>query len=130
MDKKTLFENFQNNWMRLLSPFEIEDIEKWIDEDHMPVEVVNEALKETVIYNAKNTRYLSTVLNRWKNNQIDTLEKIEFSRLEFENKRLSKANSNSSNVPNWSNPDYKDPSLREFALQGIGEREDDSDADF
>ncbi|HHC5105039.1 TPA: DnaD domain protein, partial [Streptococcus pyogenes] len=54
MTKKELFENFQKNWMRLLSPFEIEDIDKWIDEDNMPVEVVNEALKETVIYNAPN----------------------------------------------------------------------------
>ncbi len=39
LDKKELFDNFQNNWMRLLSPFEIEDINKWIDEEKMPVEV-------------------------------------------------------------------------------------------
>ncbi|MFI3632777.1 DnaD domain-containing protein [Streptococcus parauberis] len=117
MDKKTLFENFQKNWMRLISPFEIEDIEKWIDEDNMPVEVINEALKETVIYNAKNTRYLNRVLNNWKANGIDTVEKVEISRLEFENKKQGKYQKQTgSNIPSWSNPDYKDPDFLDFAL--------------
>ncbi|HER4184543.1 TPA: DnaD domain protein, partial [Streptococcus pyogenes] len=89
VDKKELFDNFQNNWMRLLSPFEIEDINKWIDEEKMPVEVVNEALKSTILYNAPNLRYLNRVLNNWKRQGIDTVEKVEFARLQFENKKLS-----------------------------------------
>ncbi|HES2884533.1 TPA: DnaD domain protein, partial [Streptococcus pyogenes] len=89
VDKKELFDNFQNNWMRLLSPFEIEDINKWIDEEKMPVEVVNEALKSTILYNAPNLRYLNRVLNNWKRQGIDTVEKVEFARLQFENTKLS-----------------------------------------
>lgn len=117
MDKKTLFENFQKNWMRLISPFEIEDIEKWIDEDNMPVEVINEALKETVIYNAKNTRYLNRVLNNWKANGIDTVEKVEISRLEFENKKQGKPqNTTASNIPAWSNPNYQQPDYDTFKV--------------
>ncbi|MGG8343399.1 DnaD domain-containing protein [Streptococcus uberis] len=117
MDKKTLFENFQKNWMRLISPFEIEDIEKWIDEDNMPVEVINEALKETVIYNAKNTRYLNRVLNNWKANGIDTVEKVEISRLEFENKKQGKPqNTTGSNIPAWSNPNYQQPDYDSFKV--------------
>lgn len=117
MDKKTLFENFQKNWMRLISPFEIEDIEKWIDEDNMPVEVINEALKETVIYNAKNTRYLNRVLNNWKANGIDTVEKVEISRLEFENKKQGKPqNTTVSNIPAWSNPNYQQPDYDSFKV--------------
>lgn len=117
MDKKTLFENFQKNWMRLISPFEIEDIEKWIDEDNMPVEVINEALKETVIYNAKNTRYLNRVLNNWKANGIDTVEKVEISRLEFENKKQGKPqNTTASNIPAWSNLNYQQPDYDSFKV--------------
>ncbi|WP_152652414.1 DnaD domain-containing protein, partial [Streptococcus dysgalactiae] len=67
-----MFDNFQYNWMRLLSPFEIEDINKWIDEEKMPVEVVNEALFSTLLYNAPNLRYLTRVLNNCKRQCFDT----------------------------------------------------------
>ncbi|MGT2769223.1 MULTISPECIES: DnaD domain-containing protein [Streptococcus] len=126
LDKKELFDNFQNNWMRLLSPFEIEDINKWIDEEKMPVEVVNEALKSTILYNAPNLRYLNRVLNNWKRQGIDTVEKVEFARLQFENKKLSQGKGQLSNVPSWSNPDYKEPDLKEFALGSIDGIEDGS----
>lgn len=126
MTKKELFENFQKNWMRLLSPFEIEDIDKWIDEDNMPIEVVNEALKETILYNAPNLRYLNRVLNNWKRQGIDTVEKVEFSRLQFENKKLSQNKNQQFNVPSWSNPDYKEPDLKEFALGSMDGIEDGS----
>ncbi|HER5315455.1 MULTISPECIES: DnaD domain-containing protein [Streptococcus] len=116
MTKKELFENFQKNWMRLLSPFEIEDIDKWIDEDNMPVEVVNEALKETVIYNAPNLRYLNRVLNNWKRQGIDTVEKVEMARMQFENKKLSQGKGQLSNVPVWSNPDYQDPTYDDLKV--------------
>lgn len=129
MDKKILFENFQKNWMRLISPFEIEDIEKWIDEDNMPVEVINEALKETVIYNAKNTRYLNRVLNNWKANGIDTVEKVEIARIAFNTKKQNQKIPQKSNVPDWSNvnnPDYVEETLspeeQEKAKQEMLER--------
>ncbi|MFB1291695.1 DnaD domain-containing protein [Streptococcus pyogenes] len=126
VDKKELFDNFQNNWMRLLSSFEIEDINKWIDEEKMPVEVVNEALKSTILYNAPNLRYLNRVLNNWKRQGIDTVEKVEFARLQFENKKLSQGKGQLSNVPSWSNPDYKEPDLKEFALGSMDGIEDGS----
>ncbi|HEP6402380.1 TPA: DnaD domain protein [Streptococcus pyogenes] len=126
LDKKELFDNFQNNWMRLLSPFEIEDINKWIDEEKMPVEVVNEALKSTILYNAPNLRYLNRVLNNWKRQGIDTVEKVELARMQFENKKLSQGKDQLSNVPSWSNPDYKEPDLKEFALGSMDGIEDGS----
>lgn len=116
LDKKELFDNFQNNWMRLLSPFEIEDINKWIDEEKMPVEVVNEALKSTIIYNAPNLRYLNRVLNNWKRQGIDTVEKVELARMQFENKKLSQNKNQHSNVPSWSNPDYQDPTYDDLKV--------------
>lgn len=116
MTKKELFENFQKNWMRLLSPFEIEDIDKWIDEDNMPIEVVNEALKETVIYNAPNLRYLNRVLNNWKRQGIDTVEKVELARMQFENKKLSQNKNQHSNVPDWSNLNYQDPTYDDLKV--------------
>ncbi|HEW9982653.1 TPA: DnaD domain protein [Streptococcus pyogenes] len=116
VDKKELFDNFQNNWMRLLSPFEIEDINKWIDEEKMPVEVVNEALKSTILYNAPNLIYLNRVLNNWKRQGIDTVEKVEFARLQFENKKLSQGKGQLSNVPSWSNPDYRDPTYDDLKV--------------
>lgn len=117
MTKKELFENFEKNWMRLLSPFEIEDIEKWIDEDKMSIGVVNEALKETVIYNAPNLRYLNRVLNNWKRQGTDTVEKVEIARIQFENKKLVQAKERSTtNVPSWSNTEYRDPTYDDLKV--------------
>ncbi|MGT2745318.1 DnaD domain-containing protein [Streptococcus phocae subsp. phocae] len=117
MEKKELFDNFQKNWMRMLSPFEIEDIEKWIDEDKMPVEVVNEALKMTIFYNAPNLRYLNRVLNNWKRQGTDTVEKVELARLQFENKKLGQTKERSTtNVPSWSNTEYRDPTYDDLKV--------------
>lgn len=62
MSKKELFEIFQQCFGRLLTPFEIEDINKWIDEDDMPVEVVNAALKEAVTNNKISWKYVNNIL--------------------------------------------------------------------
>nr|WP_231296166.1 DnaD domain protein [Streptococcus equi] len=57
MDEKKLFENFQLTFGRMISPFEIEDIQKWIHQDNMPIDVVNLALREAVENNKINWKY-------------------------------------------------------------------------
>ena len=110
MTKKQLFENFEKNWGRLLSPIEIESISKWVDEDGFTPEIVNEALKQTVESNACNVRYLNKILSRYERDNVRTLEAIEKDREQFENRKAGKATGQpESNVPSWSkeHPDYK-----------------------
>ena len=67
MDKKELFSNFQNNWGRLLSPFEIEEIN---------VELINEALRQSVLYHRHNMPYVVKILKNWKSRDILTIERV------------------------------------------------------
>ena len=110
MTKKELFESFEKNWGRLLSPFEIENISKWVDEDGLTPEVVNEALRQTVESNACSVRYLNKVLSRYERDNIRTLEAVEQDRERFESRKVGKTTGQpESNVPSWSkeHPDYK-----------------------
>lgn len=132
MTKKELFENFEKNWGRFLSPFEIEDVNKWIDEDNFPIEVVNEALRQTVFYNVKNMHYLNRILNNWKLNNIMTVEAVKYNeqqRQEQRNQQLQqKATSNytqrpqqaqakQTNVPDWWDKEYKHEATPEEQAQ-------------
>lgn len=117
MDKKELFENFEKNWGRFISPFEIEDISKWIDEDGFSVEMVNEALHQTIIYNVKNLHYLNRILTNWKLNNITTLEAVKFNEQQRQEQRERQLQQKAatknyqkqqqSNIPDWVDSDYK-----------------------
>lgn len=110
MTKKELFENFEKNWGRLLSPFEIEDISKWIDEDKFAPEIVNEALKQTVESNICSIRYLNKILARYDRENIRTVETVKQDREQFEERKAGKSTGRPiSNIPTWSkeHPNYK-----------------------
>lgn len=76
MDKKELFSNFQNNWGRLLSPFEIEEINVLIEQDGINLELINEALRQSVLYHRHNMPYVVKILKNWKSRDILTIERV------------------------------------------------------
>ena len=83
MTKAELFDNLQQCLGRMVTPFEIEDINKWIDDGLSP-EVINEALKEAVLENKINFKYINTILRRYIKNGINTIEKVEEDRKQHE----------------------------------------------
>lgn len=87
MGKKELFEIFQQCFGRVLTPFEIEDITKWIDEDGMPVEVVSAALKEAVTHNKISWKYVNKILIDWHRAGDTTLEKVKKRLADFEDRK-------------------------------------------
>ena len=112
MDEKKLFENFQLTFGRFMSPFEQEDIQKWIHEEKMPIEVVNMALKEAVGNNKINWKYTNKILLDWKRSGDVTVEKVQ-ARLEtFElKKQQGSQKQTGSNIPKWSNPNYQETDI-------------------
>ncbi|HER3009138.1 TPA: DnaD domain-containing protein [Streptococcus pyogenes] len=125
MDEKKLFENFQLTFGRTISPFEIEDIQKWIHEDNMPIEVVNLALREAVENNKISWKYINKILVDWYKSGDTTVEKVRDRLQRFEDSKKQRSVT-TSNVPSWSNPDYKEPDLKEFALGSMDGIEDGS----
>ncbi|SUN53684.1 phage DNA replication protein [Streptococcus dysgalactiae] len=87
MDEKKLFENFQLTFGRMISPFEIEDIQKWIHEDNMPIEVVNLALREAVENNKISWKYINKILVDWYKSGDTTVEKVKDRLQRFEDSK-------------------------------------------
>ncbi|HEK9219123.1 TPA: DnaD domain protein, partial [Streptococcus equi subsp. equi] len=87
MDEKKLFENFQLTFGRMISPFEIEDIQKWIHQDNMPIDVVNLALREAVENNKINWKYINKILVEWHKAGDTTIEKVKERLQRFEDSK-------------------------------------------
>ncbi|AEF25724.1 phage protein [Streptococcus parauberis KCTC 11537] len=60
-----------------MTPFEIEDIQKWIHVDNTPIEVVNMALKEAVVNDKINWKYINKILINWHKAGDNTIEKVQ-----------------------------------------------------
>ena len=62
----SVFTRFEEEFGRLLSPLEYEQITRWLDEDHYPEWMIVEALRESVLAGVYNFRYVDTILREWE----------------------------------------------------------------
>ncbi|MGI6491864.1 MAG: DnaD domain-containing protein [Pelotomaculum sp.] len=76
---------FENEFGRLLSPMEIEQIDQWASE--MDPLLVVEALKRAVLGGKHNFKYINTILIEWKKNNIRTIDEITHYEQEFQKRR-------------------------------------------
>lgn len=77
MDEAKIFQLFEQELGRLLSPMEIETIGMWMDLDQHSPEIIKAALKEAVLADKVNLRYIDRILIEWKKRNIKTLAQIE-----------------------------------------------------
>lgn len=59
----------EGEFARKLSPIEIQYIQGWIYDEHISVEVLEEALKESVINGVRNFKYMNSIINNWQTNK-------------------------------------------------------------
>ncbi|MGT2866215.1 DnaD domain-containing protein [Streptococcus fryi] len=81
---KELVNAFEGEFGRLLTPIEIEDLQKRT-EDGTPIELIKEALKVAVLNRKLNLNYIGAILRNWHNEGIKTLRQVEEKRLQREN---------------------------------------------
>ncbi|MER2028886.1 MAG: DnaD domain-containing protein [Solibacillus sp.] len=77
LDEAKIFQLFEQELGRLLSPMEIETIGMWMDLDKHSPEIIKAALKEAVLADKVNLRYIDRILIEWKKRNIKTLAQIE-----------------------------------------------------
>ncbi|WP_240375553.1 DnaD domain-containing protein [Bacillus piscicola] len=65
-----LFDMFEQEFARPLSPMECETITVWLDQDHYHPEMVEMALREAVLSGKVNMRYIDRILHEWKKNGV------------------------------------------------------------
>ena len=81
---KDLVETFQQELGRLLTPFEIEDLTKTIQDDKTNPELVIAALREAVFNGKANWKYIQAILRNWRREGITTVAQVEAKREERE----------------------------------------------
>ena len=81
---KDLVETFQRELGRLLTPFEIEDLTKTIQDDKTSPELVTAALREAVFNGKANWKYIQAILRNWRREGITTVSQVEVKREERE----------------------------------------------
>lgn len=78
-----VFQMFEQELGRLLSPIEIETIGMWIDEDAHTPALIKEALKEAVIAGKLSLRYIDRILFEWKKKNIQTVQQAKVQSAQF-----------------------------------------------
>ncbi len=81
---KDLVETFQQELGRFLTPFEIEDLTKTIQDDKTSPELVTAALREAVFNGKANWKYIQAILRNWRREGITTVAQVEAKREERE----------------------------------------------
>ncbi len=82
----SLFDVFEKEFGRTLSPIEYELINGWLDNEFSE-ELVLKALKEAVYNGVSNLRYIDKILYEWKKKGIKTAKEVEMNRTKFQNKK-------------------------------------------
>ena len=85
---KNILELFQSEFRRLLSGFEIEDINHLLNEND--VDLVKEALRTAVSSGKPNVKYIGGILRNWQLNQITTVEQVHRSQKQHQEKKSGK----------------------------------------
>lgn len=81
---KDLVEDFERELGRLLSPFELEDLQKTVADDKTDPDLVRAALREAVFNGKTNWNYIQAILRNWRREGITTLRQVEERRQERE----------------------------------------------
>ena len=88
-DLQSLINDFEKSgWM--LTPFELEDLQKYVREDDVSPDLIREALKESIFNSKRNWKYLTAILRRWTRDGITTVRQIEERRQERDQANPSK----------------------------------------
>ncbi len=83
-----IYDNFEKEFGRTLSPIEYELISGWLDT--YSEEIINSALKEAVWSGVSNLRYIDKILYEWKKKGINNKEDIEKDRKQFKKNNTQK----------------------------------------
>ncbi|WP_100398582.1 DnaD domain-containing protein [Bacillus sp. FJAT-44742] len=72
--ERELYELFEHEFSRPLSPMECETIAMWLEQDQYEKEIIHAALREAVISGKLNLRYIDRILFEWQKNGVKTVE--------------------------------------------------------
>jgi DNA replication protein len=79
----SLYRQFEQAFGRPLSPFEIETLHIWVEQDRYPEELIITALREATSVGKLYIRYIDRILFEWQKQQITSVEEARNYSLRF-----------------------------------------------
>lgn len=73
---KELYQSFEKEFSRPLSPIELEMISQWLETDNYKPELIRLALKEAVLNQAYSLKYIDRILLAWERKNFTTKEQV------------------------------------------------------
>ncbi|WP_337018738.1 DnaD domain-containing protein [Oceanobacillus massiliensis] len=83
----TIFILFEQEFGRPLSPFEIETVNAWLDEDQIEPSLIKAGLRESVLMGKLNFKYIDRILREWKKKGIHTVEQARNASKQFHSRQ-------------------------------------------
>ncbi|OIK56818.1 DnaD domain protein [Oenococcus oeni] len=80
--QKRLYQTFQREFGRMLTPMELQTISEWLKKDQFSPDLVVTALNQAVNAQILNLRYIEKILLNWKHNNVQTKEQAEADNLQ------------------------------------------------
>lgn len=74
---KSMYTIFEKEFGRPLSPMEMETLVMWVEQDKYSPELVQMALREAVLSQVYNFKYIDRILLNWEKKNIRTKEQVE-----------------------------------------------------
>ena len=84
-----IYDIFEQEFGRTLSPIEYELINGWLEADFKE-DIIILALKEAVFNGVSNLRYIDKILYEWKKKGLNSKEAVENNRMQFQQKKVEK----------------------------------------
>lgn len=72
-----LVRKFEIEFGRLLSPIERQEIAAWVNIDHYQPEIIKVALREAVLAQVYNLKYIDRILLNWQRHNLTTLDQVK-----------------------------------------------------
>ncbi len=102
-ERKGLFKKIQEEFGRPLSSIELEMINQWIDQDHYSPEIIELALKESVLSQVYSLKYMDRILLNWQHQNIKTAAQVQ----QANERRQKGIESKNKRKPNQNIPIFK-----------------------
>ncbi len=100
---QALYQMFEKEFGRALSPIEFQRIGQWIEEDQYSPDLIRLALKEAVLNQAYSLNYIDRVLLSWERKNITTEQQVEEEQKKRKRNMMKKESSrNEKDLPNVS----------------------------
>lgn len=97
-----IFQRFEQEFGRVLSPIECETISLWLDDDRYQPHLIFLALREAVISSKLSLRYIDRILFEWQKIGIKTAEEVREHSKNFRQQQPSKPKSKDQAEPEFS----------------------------